>query len=97
MEEILAEEQAGFRPGRSIVEEIFNIILLIEKHLKYQCHPYHNFIDIRKAFGQVWHEGLWQVKGNYSIDDYIIQVIEALYKDMTSTVLLNSTEKIKIL
>ncbi|KAL8610857.1 hypothetical protein ACOMHN_056712 [Nucella lapillus] len=34
-EEILAEEQAGFRPKRSTVEQIFNIRILIEKHLQH--------------------------------------------------------------
>ena len=32
-EEPLAEEQAGFRPGRSTVEQIFNCQVIIKKHL----------------------------------------------------------------
>ena len=32
-EELLSEEQAGFRPKRSTIEQIFNIRLLIEKHV----------------------------------------------------------------
>ena len=52
-EEILSEEQAGFRPGRSTVEQIFNIRLLIEKHLDHQEPLYHNFIDFKKAFDRV--------------------------------------------
>ena len=35
-EEIISEEQAGFRPRRSTTEQIFNIRLLIEKHLQHQ-------------------------------------------------------------
>ena len=32
-EELLAEEQAGFRPGWSTVEQIFNSQVIMEKHL----------------------------------------------------------------
>ena len=52
-EEILSEEQAGFRPGRSTAEQIFNLRLLIEKHLDHQQPLYHNFIDFKKVFDHV--------------------------------------------
>ena len=42
-EELLAEEQAGFRPGRSTVEEIFNSWVIIEEHLQHQHNLFHNF------------------------------------------------------
>ena len=34
-EELLSEEQAGFRPERSTVEQIYNIQILIEKRLEH--------------------------------------------------------------
>ena len=34
-EEIIAEEQAGFRAGRSTTEQIFNLRILGEKHLQH--------------------------------------------------------------
>ena len=57
-EEIQAEEQAGFRPGRSTIKQIFNCCLLMEKHLQHKQELHHNFIDFKKAFDRVWHEGL---------------------------------------
>eukprot|EP00745_Piridium_sociabile_P015091 TRINITY_DN22265_c0_g1_i1.p3 TRINITY_DN22265_c0_g1~~TRINITY_DN22265_c0_g1_i1.p3 ORF type:complete len:106 (-),score=22.03 TRINITY_DN22265_c0_g1_i1:311-628(-) len=89
-EEILAEEQAGFRPKRSTTEQIFNIRLLIEKHLQHQHDLYHNFIDFKKAFDRVWHEGLWQVLKNFNFDTNLIEVIKALYADSTSAFILNN-------
>lgn len=38
-EEILAEEQAGFRPKRSTVDLIFNIRILIKKYLQHPFSP----------------------------------------------------------
>ena len=65
-EEIIAEEQAGFRAGRSTTEQIFNLRILGEKHLQYQQNLYHVFIDFKKAFDRVWHEALWATKRKYN-------------------------------
>ena len=35
-EKIIAEEQAGFRPGRSTTEQIFNLGILCERYLQHQ-------------------------------------------------------------
>ena len=35
-EKIIAEEQAGFRAGRSTTEQIFNLRILCEKYLRHQ-------------------------------------------------------------
>ena len=87
-EELLSEEQAGFRPGRSTVEQICNIRILIEKCLEHQQELYHNFIDFKKAFDRVWHEGLWDTLRRFGIEEDLIQVIESLYKNASSAVLL---------
>jgi len=88
-EQILEEEQAGFRPQRSTTEQIFNLRLLVEKHLEHQNELFHNFIDFKKAFDRVWHDGLWRVLKEYNIDNRLIEVIKSLYDEATSTVLLN--------
>ena len=48
-EEIIAEEQAGFRAGRSTTEQIFNLRILCEKYLQHQQNLYHVFIDLKNA------------------------------------------------
>ena len=35
-ENIIAEEQAGFRAGRSTTQQIFNLLILCEKYLQHQ-------------------------------------------------------------
>ena len=49
VEEINAEEQAGFRAGRSTTEHIFNLRILCEKYLHYQQNLYHVFNDFIKT------------------------------------------------
>ena len=88
-EQILEEEQAGLRSQTCATEQIFNMRLLAEKHLKHQKNLYHNFIDLKKMFDRIWHEGLWRVLKEYDIDNRRIEVISSLYDEATSAVLLN--------
>ena len=53
-ENIISEEQAGFRAGRSTTEQIFNLRILSEKYLQHQQDLYHDFIDSKKAFDRVY-------------------------------------------
>ena len=48
-EKIIADEQAGFRAGRSTTEQIFNLRILCEKYLQHQQDLYHVFIDFKKT------------------------------------------------
>ena len=58
-EKIVAEEQAGFRAGRSTTEQIFYLRILCEKYLQHQLDFYHVFVDFKKAFNKVRHAALW--------------------------------------
>ena len=48
-EEVIAEAQAGFRAGRSITEQIFNLRILCEKYLQHQQNLYHVFIRLQEG------------------------------------------------
>ena len=62
-EEIMKEEQAGFRAGRSTTEQIFNLRILCQKYL--QHHQNYVFEDFRKAFDRVWYVALWATMRQY--------------------------------
>ena len=85
-EELLADEQAGLRPGRSKVEQISNSWVIKEKHLQHQRDLFHNVIDHKKAFDRVRHAGLWQVLRSFNIE----KAIQVLYESFGSAVLLNN-------
>ncbi len=90
-EKIIAEEQAGFRAGRSTIEQIFNLRILCEKYLQHQQDLYHVFIDFKKAFDRVWHAALWATMKKYDIGTNLMQVIKNLYNKATSAVLFDSS------
>ena len=90
-EAIIAEEQAGFRAGRSTCEQIFNLRVLCEKYAHHQQHLYHVFIDFKKAFDWVWHAALWTTMKNYNISHDLICSIKGLYSNATSAVFNNGS------
>ena len=89
-EELLAEDQAGFRPGWSTVEKIFNNRVITEKHLQHQRDLFHNFVDFKKACDRVWHVGLWQVLRSFNMHKGLVQAIQAIHENSSSAILLNS-------
>jgi hypothetical protein len=87
IESQMAEEQAGFRPGRGTIEQIFSLRLIAEKYLALQEKElYLIFIDFKKAFDRVWHKGLWRVLHHYGIHPKMINLIENLYKRTQSAI-----------
>ena len=75
-EKVIAEEQAGFRAGRSTSEQIFR-----EKYLQHQ----------QDLFDRVWHAALWATMKKYNISTNLIQVIKNLSNKATSAILFNSS------
>ena len=89
-EKIIAEEQAGFRAGRSTTEQIFNLRNLCEKYIQHQLDLYPVFIDFKKAFDRVWQAALWATMKKY-ISANLIRVIKNLYDKATCAILFNSS------
>ena len=89
-EKIIAEEQAGFRTGRSTTEQIFNLRIICEKYREHQQDLFHVFIDFKKAFDRVWHKALWATMNLYSINANLINTIKSLYDNASSAVYLNN-------
>ena len=75
-EKIIAEEQAGFRAGRSTTEQLFDLRILCEKYLQHQQDLYYVFIDFKKTFDRVWHAALWATMKKYNISSNLIQIIK---------------------
>ena len=91
VEKIIAEEQAGFRPGRSTTEQIFNLRILCQRYFQHQQDLYHVFIDFKKAIDRVWHAALWANNRLYNSNTNLINVIQNLYEKATSAVCFNGS------
>lgn len=80
------EEQAGFRPGRGCVDQIFALRQTVEERLKYQQPTSIVFIDFAAAFDSVHRESLWQTMASNQVPAPIINIIRNLYDGSSSRV-----------
>ena len=61
VDNILREEQAGFRKGRSCNEQILTLRNIIDQSLKWQVPLFVNYVDFKKAFDSIHQESLWRI------------------------------------
>ncbi|CAM4728174.1 unnamed protein product [Leuciscus chuanchicus] len=79
-EEILSEEQAGFRTLRSTIDQIFTLRQLAEKYTDFSKDLFVCYIDFQKAFDSVWRAGLWNVMRRLGYPEKVVRILESLYK-----------------
>ena len=75
----LREEQAGFRPGRSCLDQIFTLRMILEEYVEKQQEIHINFIDFKKAFDSLHRDSLWHILECYGIPACIVVIIEDMY------------------
>ena len=87
---LLSENQAGFRKGYCTVDHIFLFKHIIELFRLKKQKLFCAFIDYQKAFDTVWRAGLWsKLEKAYSIKGKILNVIQNLYANVKSCVFCN--------
>ena len=62
----LSEEQAGFRKDHNTIQQILCLWLIAEKQREVNRGVFNCFVDFKKAFDLVWHEGLWSVLKSFN-------------------------------
>ena len=90
----LAEEQAGFRPGRGTGDMLCAIQAVLEKinaMKKDQQDAYIIFIDYSKAFDNVDNEKLVQTLLNMGFPPHLVVLIQSLYTDQNAKIRWNAS------
>ena len=87
VDEMIRQEQAGFRSGRGTSEQIFALRNILEQCQEWQAPLYINFVDFSKAFDCIIRERLWDIMGQYGIPDIFIRTFKALYHQSSSCVI----------
>ena len=72
----LDENQSGFIPGKSCVDNLFIIQQLIEKHISHNHAIFLAFIDLEKAYDSVPHSNLWKFMVDMGINGTILRILE---------------------
>ena len=83
------EGQAGFRSGRSCIDNVFTLNEIVQGRLRENKVTYAFFLDIQKAFDTVWHQGLWYRLWELGVRGRMWRVIKRMYQVTKSSVLLD--------
>ena len=83
-DQLLRENQCGFRKGRGCVDQVFALRVLAEK---YNTPLYLCFVDLKKAYDSVNRNALWTVlKKRYRVPDKLLRILKALHRDTRGAV-----------
>ena len=76
----LRPEQASFRNGRSCIDHIDTLRIIIEQSVEMRFPLYHMFVDYEKAFDLTNKECIWTKLGNIGVPIKIISLIQSSYE-----------------
>ena len=78
---ILHRYQTGFLAGHRASEHIFSLRTLIDQHVTHSARGklYTCFVDFKKAFDSIWHQGLLYKLVKYNIGGTFYKIISSMY------------------
>ena len=80
---VISKNQIGFQSASRTSDHLLTLKALINKHVrdnsKQKVHA--AFIDFRKAFDNVWHNGLFEKLEKSEIDQNFLRTIQSIYKN----------------
>uniref|UniRef100_A0A146M389 Retrovirus-related Pol polyprotein LINE-1 n=3 Tax=Lygus hesperus TaxID=30085 RepID=A0A146M389_LYGHE len=91
LNDILAENQAGFGKNYSTVDCIFSLMNMISLKWYGGSKLYAFYVDFRAAFDTISRNALYIKLANVGVSTKIINVVRALYKDPKSAVFVNGS------
>ena len=77
---ILSKEQIGFIKGNRTTDHMFILKTLVDGHIHKGASPlYTCFVDFKRAFDTIWHDGLFCKLRNIGISDKFYHTIKSMY------------------
>ena len=84
---ILHNSQIGLLPENRTADHVFTLRTLIDKYVHYHKEKvYACFVDFRKAFDSVWHEGLFYKLLKTNIGGNLYNLMKSLYCNSTCSI-----------
>lgn len=87
IDKLLRKEQAGFRSGKSCIDLINILRIIIEQAVEFRSPLYLLFIDYEKAFDSIDRECIWAELHNIGVPTKIVSIIRASYENFSCRVL----------
>jgi hypothetical protein len=86
---VLHDEQNGFRALRSCMDHLYVLSAVVKHRLSKKLPTYGCFVDFTKAFDSITHDLLWLKLIQYGVDGKILRTIKQMYAHSYSAVRLN--------
>ena len=84
---VIGEEQAGFRPSRSTIDNIFCLQTIVQKYLRKKGgRLYAAFVDFEKAFDRVDRKLLWDKLNTQHVSSKMVKMLKSMYTSVQSCV-----------
>ena len=90
-EGVLSEAQGGFRSRRSTVDQAISVKELLLREQRAGRPTYLCFVDFRKAFDTVWHDGLWRRLWESGVKGKAWRILRSLYSSVHAQVLVGGS------
>ena len=87
---ILCDEQNGFRSGRCTIDHVGSLTSIIETRMKKKSDTFVAFIDFSKAYDRINRQLLWYKLSRLGISDQFIHVLKSLYSKVQCTAKINA-------
>ena len=79
-EQVIGEEQAGFRSGYSTTDHVFVLKSIIDFYVQKKKRLYCAFIDYKKAFDLIDRTSLWLKLLKLGVNGKIFAIVNNIYK-----------------
>ncbi|XP_043862778.1 uncharacterized protein LOC122756630 [Drosophila santomea] len=89
IEPLIRDEQAGFRPHRSCVDQANILCIITEQAVEWKAPLYLLFIDFKKVFDSVERAAIWRTLARKGVPANLIAIIKSMYDDANLAVLHN--------
>lgn len=86
LEDLLRENQCGFRKNRSCIDQIYSLRCIIHNCIDYNIPLYINFVDFKAAFDSINRDFIWRAFGHYGLPQKYIRVFQAFFSSTISAV-----------
>ena len=92
LEQLLRDNQCGFRKNRSFVDQIYTLRTIIHNYLEYHIPLYINYVNFKAVFDSINRVYIWKAFEHYGLPGKYIRIFKAFFNGTVSAVRHNNEQ-----